>query len=303
MTNFRGIASLFVAATMTSALSAETKCPGNVESVPLHPVNGYQMIVAVEVNHSGPYNFLLDTGAQFTMIDPSLAAELGAKGEDSIPVNGTGFQSAALTTLVGPVEIGSHAVAHVAAVLFSLQNLKSVGLSIRGVLGEDFLKHFDMLIDNEHARLCLDERGAMKAEMVGLRVEMVTALDTEDLPPNSLLFAVQLSGLARPIRLKLDSGATASVLYNPARFLAGQLVRGGLRHGSGGDGVRRNFVALPAQNVKIGSVDLAAVPFFALASSEKDAGSEEDFDGLLSTGLFRWVFIARADSVAVLEAW
>ena len=131
MTRFRWIASFVVAATMTSALSAETKCPGNVESVPLHPVNGYQMIVAVEVNHSGPYNFLLDTGTQFTMIDPSLAAELGAKGEDAIPVNGTGFRSAASSTLLGPVEIGSRAVAHVAAVVFSLKNLKAAGLSIR----------------------------------------------------------------------------------------------------------------------------------------------------------------------------
>ncbi len=80
MTNFRWIASFVVAATMTSALNAETKCPGNVESVPLRAVNGYLMIVAVEVNHSGPYNFLLDTGTQFTLIDPSLAAELQREG-------------------------------------------------------------------------------------------------------------------------------------------------------------------------------------------------------------------------------
>lgn len=73
MTGLPHIASLVVATT-TFALYAQTRCPGNVESVPLHPVNGYQMIVAVSVNHSGPYNFLLDTGTQFTMIDPSLAA-------------------------------------------------------------------------------------------------------------------------------------------------------------------------------------------------------------------------------------
>jgi hypothetical protein len=302
VTNFRWIVSLVVAATMTSALSAETKCPGNVESVPLHPVNGYQMILAVEVNHSGPYNFLLDTGTQFTMIDPSLAAELGAKGEDAIPVNGTGFRSAAASTLLGPVEIGSHAVAHVAAVVFSLKNLKAAGLAIRGVLGEDFLKHFDMLIDNEHAMLCLDETGVMRGEMTGPRVEMVTASETEDLPPNSLLFAVQLSDVARPIRLKLDSGATASVLYAPAQFQAPRLVRGGMRRGNGTDGAQRNFAALPAQQVKIGSVDLTAVPFFTPATSGKNAASG-DFDGLLSTGLFKQVFVDHQDHFAVLEAW
>jgi hypothetical protein len=302
VTNFRWIALFVVAAILTSALSAETKCPGNVESVPLHPVNGYQMIVAVEVNHSGPFNFLLDTGTQFTMIDPSLAGELHTKGEDAIPVEGTGFRSAASTTLLGPVEIGSHAVAHVAAAVFSLKSLKGVNLSIRGVLGEDFLKHFDMLIDNEHAMLCLDESGALRGDVQGPRVEMVTASETEDLPPNSLLFAVQLSDVARPIRLKLDSGATASVLYNPEQFQTPRLVGGGMRRGNGTDGAQRTFAALPAQEVKIGSLSLSAVPFFAPAASGKNAGGG-DFDGLLSTALFRRVFIAHADSVAVLEAW
>jgi hypothetical protein len=301
VTNFRWIASFIVAATMTSALNAETRCPGNVESVPLHPVNGYQMIVAVGVNQSGPYNFLLDTGTQFTMIDPSLAAELHAKGEDSIPVEGTGFHATASWTLLGPFEIGSHAVAHVAALVYNLKNLKAAGLSIRGVLGEDFLKHFDMLIDNGNRLLCLDETGAMRAEMKGERIAMVTSTETEDVPPNSLLFTVQLSDVPRPIRLKLDSGATASVLYNPAKYQAPRLVREGLRHGNGTDGTQRNFAALPAQQVKIGQLDLPDVPFFTPAAGGKNADGG-DFDGLLSTGLLRRVFISYADHFAVLEA-
>jgi len=286
---------------MTSALNAETKCPGNVESVPLHPVNGYQMIVAVEVNHAGPYNFLLDTGTQFTMIDPSLAGELNAKGEDSIPVDGTGFHTTASSVLLGPVETGSHAVAHVAAVVYSLKNLRAAGLSIRGVLGEDFLKHFDMLIDNGNRMLCLDDTGAMRGEMNGQRIAMVTSSETEDVPPNSLLFTVQLSDVPRPIRLKLDSGATASVLYNPAKYQAPRLVREGLRRGNGTDGAQRDFMGLPAQQVKIDSLELRAVPFFALAAKGKDPANA-DFDGLLSTGLFRRVFISHAQHFAVLEA-
>jgi Aspartyl protease len=302
VTNLWWIASFVVAATMASALSAETRCPGNVESVPLRAVNGYQMIVGVEVNHSGPYSFLLDTGTQFTMIDPSLAEELGAKGEDAIPVNGTGFRSAASSTLLGPVELGSHAVAHVAAVVFSLKNLKATGLAIRGVLGEDFLMHFDMLIDNEHRMLCLDEGDAMREEVKGPRMATMTSTETEEVPPNSLLLTVQLSDVPRPIRLKLDSGATASVLYSSARYPAQRLVRGRLWHGNGTDGAQRSFAALPVQQVKIESLELRSVPFFALAESGKDSGNA-DFDGLLTTGLFKRVFVDHADHFAVLEAW
>ena len=76
MSTFKWFASLVLAATIVPALPAEPHCPGNVASVPLHLTNRHQMIVAVSVNHSGPYNFLLDTGTQMTMVDPALATEL-----------------------------------------------------------------------------------------------------------------------------------------------------------------------------------------------------------------------------------
>ena len=63
MTTSRWFASLFLTATLVPALSAETHCPGNVASVPLRLVNRYQIVLPVFINHSGPYDFLLDTGA------------------------------------------------------------------------------------------------------------------------------------------------------------------------------------------------------------------------------------------------
>ena len=113
MTTFKGFASLVLAATIATTLPAEPRCPGNVESVPLHYVNGYQMIVTVSVNHSGPYDFLLDTGTQFTMIDPKLAAELHLANQDSIPVDGTGFRTAAFSVELDQLAIDSHAGAHI----------------------------------------------------------------------------------------------------------------------------------------------------------------------------------------------
>ena len=76
MTNFKWFVGFVLAINMVPELLAETRCPGNVESVPFRLVNRYQMIVPVSVNHSGPYNFLLDTGTQLTMLDPSLVDTL-----------------------------------------------------------------------------------------------------------------------------------------------------------------------------------------------------------------------------------
>src|SRR5579859_1869766 len=167
MTTFKGFAFLVLAASIATTVSAETHCPGNVESVPLHFVNGYQMIVSVSVNHSGPYDFLLDTGTQFTMVDPSLAAELHVSKQDSVQVDGIGFHAAAFTAQLDRLAIGSYTVAHLEAVVYSLKNLNSINLHLRGVVGEDFLQHFDMLIDNAHKMLCLDEPSAMRPEMKG----------------------------------------------------------------------------------------------------------------------------------------
>src|ERR1700750_712629 len=96
MTNFKWFASLAVLATaIVSTLSAETHCPGNVASVPFHLVNRYQMILAISVNHSGPYNFLLDTGTQIPIVDPALAAELHLDTEGSAVIAGAGFHATA----------------------------------------------------------------------------------------------------------------------------------------------------------------------------------------------------------------
>src|SRR6478735_7100801 len=95
MATFRWFASIVLAATIVPTLTAEALCPGNVASVPLHLVNRYQMIVAVSVNHSGPYNFLLDTGSQLTMIDASLATTIQLEIHGTAVLAGVGSQSAA----------------------------------------------------------------------------------------------------------------------------------------------------------------------------------------------------------------
>jgi hypothetical protein len=88
MSTVKWFASFVLAATIVPALPAEPHCPGNVASVPLRLTNSHQMIVAISVNHSGPYNFLLDTGTQMTMVDPSLAAETPTRELPSLLKNG-----------------------------------------------------------------------------------------------------------------------------------------------------------------------------------------------------------------------
>jgi hypothetical protein len=302
MTTFQWFASLVLASTIVPTLAAEAHCPGNAASVPFRFVNRHQMVLAVSINHTGPYNFQLDSGTQITMIDPSLAPELHLDTQGTVVVAGAGSRQPASFAQLDLLEAGSHAVARQRVLVYDLQHLQSSDLHIQGVLGEDFLEHFDMLIDNPHRLLCLDNSAAMRAEVKGRHIPLVAPAEPEDgaAGPGLLIIEVRLSDGMRPVRLMLDSGANSPVLYNTAQYMALPLSQSVPLRGNGVDGAQRIFLALPPQDVKIGALELSRVPFSTLAGTQKDARTK-GFDGVLPAGLFRRVFIDHADHFAILE--
>jgi Aspartyl protease len=300
MKNFKAFEWFVLAATVVSNLVAETHCPGNVASVPFHVVNRHQIILAVSVNHSGPYDFLLDTGMQITLVDPSLVAELHLEPKGAAVVVGAGSRQPASYVQLDLLEAGSHDVPNQNVLVYDVQNLRGIDLDIRGVLGEDFLEHFDMLIDNGNRLLCLDSSGAMRAEIRGPHTALVTPAQAGDGLQLSKLIIVEarLSDATRPVRLMLDSGTNGAILFNTSKYLAPPQ-RGHLQ-GTGVDGRQRMFSALPPQHVKIGSLELSGVPFFSLAGTQKDSLAK-GFDGVLTLGLFRRIFISHIDHFVVFE--
>jgi hypothetical protein len=302
MTTFQWFASLSLVAIIVPALKAETHCPGNAASVPFRLVNRHQIVLTVSINHTGPYNFQLDSGAQITMIDPSLASKLHLGTQGTVVVAGAGSHQPASFAQLDLVEAGSHSVAHQRVLVYDLHKLRSSDLYIQGILGEDFLQNFDMLIDNAHRLLCLDNSGTMRTEVKGSHIPLVATAEPEDggAPSGLPIIAVRLSDGMRPVRLLLDSGANAPILYNTSQYMALPLSQSEALRGNGVDGAQRIFLTLPPQDVKIASIELSRVPFFSLASIQKDA-LRQGFDGVLTLGLFRRVFIDHADQYAVLE--
>jgi Aspartyl protease len=306
MSAFKWFASFVLAATIVPPLPAEPHCPGNVASVPFHLVNRYQMIVAVSINHSGPYNFLLDTGTQMTMVDPALAAELHLNTQGSAGVAGVGFLASAPFAQLDLLEVGSHAVANQKVLVFDFQNSHSVDLHLfRGVLGEDFLGEFDMLIDNAHNLLCLDDSSAMAADVKGPHIPlMAPARTTNGMPAlRSLIIGARLSDGTRPVRLKLDSGTNVSFLFYTARYMPLELLARTSLLGGGFDRAQRRVSTIPLQDLQIGSLEFPKVSFFTYADSSEGVSRTSAYDGLLTLGIFRRVFICHTHHFAVFEPW
>jgi hypothetical protein len=306
MSAFKWFASFVLAATIVPALPAEPHCPGNVASVPFRLTNSHQMIVPVSVNHSGPYNFLLDTGTQMTMVDPALAAELHLNTQGSAGVAGVGFLESAPIAQLDLLEVGSHAVANQKVLVFDFQNSHSVDLHLfRGVLGEDFLGEFDMLIDNAHNLLCLDDSSAMAGSVKGLHIALVAPAPTTNgmAPLRSLIIAARLSDATRPVRLKLDSGTNVSFLFYTARYMPLELLARTSLLGGGFDRAQRPVSTIPLQDLQIGSLEIPRVSFFTYADSAEGASRTSTHDGLLTVRIFRRVFICHAHHFAVFEPW
>ena len=304
MKNFKVFASLVLAVATVSTLSAETRCPANVASLAFRLVNDHYIIVPVSINHAGPYSFLLDTGAQITMVDPSLAAQLHLATEGQAKVASVGTQASASFARLDRLEAGTHAVANQKVLVYDLDNLQVAGLHIQGVLGEDFLEQFDMLIDNAHSVLCLDDSAAMSAKVKGTHVALVTlAQPTNNTSvPSPLVVAARISDGKRPLRLELDSGANLSILYDVRDYMDLGLLSLAASRGKRVDGAEKSYSTLPLQEVKIGSLDLPEVTFVTRRGSERNPHMAE-LDGLLMMGLFRRVFVDHTNHFAVLEPW
>src|SRR5437763_295951 len=152
-------ATVTLSALAQTALHGEKRCPGNVPSVPLRQLQGGLIVMSLTVNGAGPFDFLVDTGAQTTTVDEQLASQLRLVVDATAGVSGAATSRRDAVTHLGQVATAGHQVGDVLALIDKLAEPHAADPRIRGIVGEDFLAHFDLLIDNEHKMLCLDETG------------------------------------------------------------------------------------------------------------------------------------------------
>jgi hypothetical protein len=150
----------FIAAAIlmtATILTAQSSCSPNLAGQPSRvSSNRYQVVLQAYINGSGPYDFLLDTGSQITMIDESLASELHIKTTTKAALVGVSLQGkAGKYALLDSVRVGDNAkVGGIYALAFDMDDVRAAGYAVRGLIGEDFLSHFDATIDNTHNRVC-----------------------------------------------------------------------------------------------------------------------------------------------------
>ena len=185
------------------------------------------IIVPVSINGSGPYDFLLDTGCAKTIVDQKLADQLGLPRAGEKTVVGI-----LASTRMSVVHVNSLSVAGASVPggdIFSSDHPATVTSNVRGVLGEDFLRNFDLLIDYRHQTIRIESPlGSMAQTALGEHLplqltgcSMGSRLTTGWLSPATF----QNSATPRcccsstPAQTAPPSSATASVQAQPSRNL------------------------------------------------------------------------------------
>jgi hypothetical protein len=302
--HFQLLATVSLALVILPTVEAEPRCPGNIASVAPRFVQHALIVIPVKINQAGPFDFMVDTGSQVTVIDPSLAAQLDLKPRGRVGLVSVAAFAGASATVLDTLEAGSAVVEKSPAIVQDLRQIQAADPRIRGVLGESFLAHFDLLVDYGHKLLCLDETSAMRDSERGERISFVRPQHLEDELPfmERLVISVHLSETGkRPILLQLDSGSDGPILYPGSGQPEVQaLVHSAALQGGNATSAQRAFAVVPPQNIQIGNRILSRISFVTPVSVAKNLPTQHE-DGLLPTVLFQRVFISGGDHFVIFD--
>jgi len=287
------------------AVQGEAHCPGNVPGLTLRLVQNSLMVAPIEMNHAGPYDFVIDTGAQVTTIEPSLAAELGLKVLGTTGVTGVATFARTAYSYLESIEAGQHSVPHAIAVIQEMPQLKAADPRIRGILAANFIEHFDILIDNRQKIMCLDESGTLASALKGEHIALAQPVGSQtDLPfTRPILISARLSSFEKtPLLLRLDSGSNAPLLYTNESGLQNQPGASKPALKRVVNGVEQFFAVLPPQEIHVGNHSLKHLSF-VMPLNAAGNGARPREDGLLPTMAFQSVFISCSRGYVSLQPW
>jgi hypothetical protein len=247
------------------------------------------IVASLKSDQGEAFDFVLDTGADTTVIDPSIAARLAFVSLDTVRQ----------TTLVGVQTVTRGSVASLSAGVVRVEDvrvlvqdlgaLRKIDAHIVGIAGQNFLSRFNYLLDYR--------KRVMRVELVS---EIQDAIDGDrvaiDAQENRMLVVSQAEARgAGSLRLLLDSGANCLVLL-PRAAQALNLAQqdGGVELTSGG--------RVATRTGRLGGLTVGGQRLrdLAVALPPVEPG-ERIGDGMLPTSLFQEIYVNNRDAFVVFN--
>jgi hypothetical protein len=246
-------------------------------------------IIQVSVNGTGPYPFVLDTGANVSVITPRLLQELNMPWAGSVTIASSLGDSAQPRAGSAALGVGGLCVEHVEINTIKDGQLGLLEGRVQGILGENFLKYFDLMIDNDYHTLTLDRSTNLANSVEGEHLPFAsTGAYHSAATPDRIVVPLHLARLARPVLFLLDSGANPVMLF-PVEQEAARIGSGSGRGFVNSLNVTQNC-HVERTNLTIGNQTLRRV---VLSACENRTREKTDTDGLLPTDIFHRLFISH----------
>jgi hypothetical protein len=261
--------------------------PKVIATLPLEPYNNL-VFLNVRVNGSSPHSFLLDTGADTSVVNETLAqtAHLSAK-HSLFPITGTGAVSVK-ARLARHVEltVGEISLPRTTVVVVGLADLEArIGHEIGGIIGADLFNSFVVTVDRRSETLVLADPKGSAYSGSGIAIPIRLSGDRPFVDAR----ITPVGGVPFGARLVVDTGDSNAIGFHTPSVASHQLraptqplvlhVSKGLNGDS--RGWRGRLVSLTMGEI---SIDRPVASF-----SEETRGSDADsgYDGVLGGEILR----------------
>jgi hypothetical protein len=281
------------------AAAAQSSIPDPVtnSSLPVRTLRGYLMIAAVTINDRGPFDFLIDTGTNTTLLDPQLAAELALQPKDRLRLASLSSSTGVPRYFLQKLTLGPATLSNLEALAVPLKQLRALDPNIRGILGMNFLLHFSFRLDLDHSSVEIYPFPETARIPDGLRIPV-------QINESRLLIAVASAAAPHGSwKLALDSGISQLLVFqdrivpqpeNPKTSPQPKRVMQ----------VATNLAQQSANTRRLQDVSISAVPLLdqeVVVLRNELLKPSDPQDGLLPASLFHSVFFDRFTATLIVS--
>jgi predicted aspartyl protease len=247
------------------------------------------IVIPMMAGGEGPFDFILDTGADTTVVDSSLASKLSLQPLNRVQQTTLAGAQALTVSSMPNLAVGPAQVENLPVLVQDLSGLHKIDSHIEGIAGQDFLSHFNYLIDYRKRVVRIEQGNEIRASIEGDRVPI-------EVSGRRMIVALEAQSAERAnLRFLLDSGANSIVLLPRASQALQIAIQENRADTTSSGQVELKVGRLRA--LTIGSQqfhDLTA----ALAATES---KQQIGDGLLPTALFHAIYVNNREGFVMVN--
>lgn len=162
------------------------------------------VLAPITINGNGPYDFIIDTATNSTLLDKGLAQKLKISPSDKILLSSSDGERSLERSQVAVIALGPAVSRDTEVLLDALESLKGTFPTVKGILGQNVLLSNSYEIDYRKKVLRIGESCQRKSESIRLPFELLAGIPILKIRTEN----------GTSIRLVADSGATNLLFFD-----------------------------------------------------------------------------------------